>query len=47
MQIPADSKVCPICEFEFPSTSKSFVWIAVILLLAFLLTLLNSLFHFL
>ena len=47
MEIPEKSETCPVCGFEFPARSKSFVWIAVVLLLAFLLTLLNSVFHFL
>jgi hypothetical protein len=46
MEIPESSKTCPVCGFEFPVTNKSFVWIAVVLLLAFVLGLLGSVLHF-
>lgn len=47
MEIDENSKVCPVCSFEFPTRSKTYLWIAVGLLIVFLLTLLNSVFHFL
>jgi len=37
MEIDADSKVCPICQYEFPTQAKGDVWIAVILIIAFVL----------
>ncbi len=37
MEIPGDSKVCPICGYEFPSGSPGLKWIALLLALFFLL----------
>ncbi|MCI0750495.1 MAG: hypothetical protein L0Y35_01535 [Flammeovirgaceae bacterium] len=40
MEINADSKVCPICNYEFPKTSPVLKWVAVALILLFILLLL-------
>lgn len=37
MEVEVDSKVCPICQYEFPSQPKSIQWVAILLILAFLL----------
>ncbi|WP_420386390.1 zinc ribbon domain-containing protein [Roseivirga sp.] len=37
MEIDADAQVCPICQYEFPKQSKVSVWVAVFLIILFLL----------
>ncbi|MEL7002117.1 MAG: hypothetical protein AAFN93_05185 [Bacteroidota bacterium] len=37
MEIDAKSTVCPICSYEFPSTSKGYQIIAVLLVLLLIL----------
>lgn len=37
MEIDADSKICPICQFEFPQSNPVYTWVAVLLILLFLL----------
>ena len=37
MQIEKDEKVCPICQYEFPTQPKAFSWIAILLIIALLL----------
>jgi RNA polymerase subunit RPABC4/transcription elongation factor Spt4 len=37
MEIDADSKVCPICSYEFPQTNKTYSVVAIILLVLILL----------
>ena len=37
MEIDANSKVCPICNYEFPQANKSYKWIAILLIILFLL----------
>lgn len=40
MEVDADEKVCPICQYEFPSQPKGVPWVAallVIIILAWLL----------
>ena len=37
MDVDADSEVCPICSYEFPKASKFPRWIAVLLIILFLL----------
>jgi RNA polymerase subunit RPABC4/transcription elongation factor Spt4 len=40
MQIDADSKVCPICQYEFVQRPARLKWTAIILIILFLLYLL-------
>lgn len=37
MEIEEQAKVCPICQYEFPSQPKSIQWIAILLVIALLL----------
>ena len=37
MKIDADSKVCPICGYEFPSRPAIVKWVAILLVLLLLL----------
>lgn len=37
MQVGVEEKVCPICAYEFPTRMKGTSWVAIILILAFLL----------
>ena len=37
MEIDDASKICPICQYEFPQQSKLHVWVAVALRLLFML----------
>ncbi|MBT8195928.1 MAG: zinc ribbon domain-containing protein [Bacteroidia bacterium] len=37
MEIDAGSEECPICGYEFPRQSKSYIWVAVVLILLFVL----------
>ena len=37
MEIDADSKICPICAYEFPAHARFLKWIAILLILLFLL----------
>ena len=47
MQIDETKTVCPICSFEFPTTSRSGKWLALLLLAAFLLAFLGGIFSLL
>jgi hypothetical protein len=39
MEVPADSKVCPICSYEFTQAhSAGSRWLAILLIIAFLLS---------
>jgi RNA polymerase subunit RPABC4/transcription elongation factor Spt4 len=40
MEIDRNSKHCPVCNYEFPSTSPSLKWAALLLALLFLIYLL-------
>lgn len=40
MQIDEKAKVCPVCSYEFPVQSRFFQWVAILLVVAFLLMLL-------
>ena len=37
MQIDADSKQCPVCNYEFPPSNRGLKWVALALALLFLL----------
>ncbi|MEP2772410.1 MAG: zinc ribbon domain-containing protein [Fulvivirga sp.] len=37
MEVDAKSKECPICGYEFPGFSKGYQWIAIVLVIIFLL----------
>ncbi|MEN8251920.1 MAG: hypothetical protein ABFS32_23570 [Bacteroidota bacterium] len=37
MNIDADAKICPICQYEFPSSNRSYQLLAIILLIIFIL----------
>ena len=37
MQIDKDEKICPICQYEFPSQPKAISWVAILLILIVLL----------
>lgn len=37
MEIDAKAKVCPICGYEFPVTNKVFQWVAILLIILFIL----------
>jgi RNA polymerase subunit RPABC4/transcription elongation factor Spt4 len=37
MEVDADSKICPICSYEFPRSGKFPKWIAILLIILFLL----------
>ena len=40
MEVDARSKECPVCGYEFTGYSTGFKWVAVVLILIFLLYLL-------
>ncbi len=40
MPVPADAHECPYCHYEFPGQKSSLKWVALLVLLAFLLPLL-------
>lgn len=46
MEIDADSKICPVCEYEFPSSGKFRLWMIIVLLLVFVLIEVNMYWHF-
>jgi RNA polymerase subunit RPABC4/transcription elongation factor Spt4 len=37
MEIDAESKRCPVCDYEFPSMNSGLKWVAIVLALLFLL----------
>jgi RNA polymerase subunit RPABC4/transcription elongation factor Spt4 len=37
MEVDKEAKVCPICQYEFPTQAKGVTWVAVLLLVAILL----------
>ncbi|MEM7297301.1 MAG: hypothetical protein AAF391_03440 [Bacteroidota bacterium] len=37
MEIDAKEKICPICEYEFAEISTGYKWIAIVLIIVFLL----------
>jgi RNA polymerase subunit RPABC4/transcription elongation factor Spt4 len=37
MEIDADLKKCPVCGYEFPTLSKGYAWIAILLVILILL----------
>ncbi|UII32491.1 zinc ribbon domain-containing protein [Fulvivirga ulvae] len=37
MEVEADSKVCPVCGYEFPGFGKGIQWVAILLVLLMLL----------
>ena len=37
MEVDADSKECPVCGYEFTGYPTSYKWIAILLILVFLL----------
>ena len=37
MEIEAKAKVCPICQYEFAETAIGYKWIAILLIIVFLL----------
>jgi RNA polymerase subunit RPABC4/transcription elongation factor Spt4 len=36
MEIDADSRICPICGYEFPGTKMGYKWIAILLVILIL-----------
>ncbi|MGK7393342.1 MAG: hypothetical protein ACNS62_02175 [Candidatus Cyclobacteriaceae bacterium M3_2C_046] len=44
MEIDKDLNVCPICQYEFPKQSTSYQWIAILLVVLFVLFMLLSIF---
>ncbi len=40
MEVHKDSKICPICSYEFPQRSSVYQWVAILLVIVFLLTML-------
>jgi RNA polymerase subunit RPABC4/transcription elongation factor Spt4 len=38
MEINEKRKICPICSYEFPKKSPVYQWIAILLAIIFLLT---------
>ena len=40
MEVVRDAKVCPICQYEFPTQAKGLSWIALLLVLIILFWLL-------
>jgi RNA polymerase subunit RPABC4/transcription elongation factor Spt4 len=36
MEIDAESKMCPVCSYEFPARNNSLKWVALLLALLFL-----------
>ncbi|MBK8290122.1 MAG: hypothetical protein IPK96_03310 [Flammeovirgaceae bacterium] len=43
MEVDAKSKICPICGYEFAAHSPVIKWLAIILIVAFLIILLANL----
>ncbi|KPL05495.1 MAG: hypothetical protein AMJ73_00420 [candidate division Zixibacteria bacterium SM1_73] len=44
VKIPKDSRRCPICGYEFPQPkSRFFTWVAIILIILFLIPLIRLL----
>lgn len=41
MQIDADAKECPVCEYEFPSQTK-YQWMAAVMIVVFIIVILYS-----
>lgn len=37
MEIESAEKICPICQYEFPTQPKAFTWIAILLIIALLI----------
>jgi hypothetical protein len=37
MDIPSDSKTCPVCGYEFPRSNNGLRWIALALAILFML----------
>ncbi|HPM28932.1 MAG TPA: hypothetical protein PLJ60_01250 [Chryseolinea sp.] len=37
MEIDAKTKVCPICQYEFPAQNQWFKWLAIVLVILFIL----------
>ncbi|WP_421764799.1 zinc ribbon domain-containing protein [Ekhidna sp.] len=37
MKVDANSKVCPICQYEFAEFSTSYKWVAILLIVVMLL----------
>jgi hypothetical protein len=42
MEIDEESRTCPICGYEFPQVQTGYKWIALMLLLLFLLMILYN-----
>lgn len=40
MEIDARDTICPICSYEFPRRSKPLQWVAILLIIVFLLLIL-------
>ncbi|WP_111393088.1 MULTISPECIES: zinc ribbon domain-containing protein [Algoriphagus] len=38
MEVDANAKVCPICQFEFPKRSSWITWMAIFLVIIWLLS---------
>ena len=48
VEIPRDSRRCPICGYEFPQPkSRLFTWVAIILIILFLIPLIRLIISFL
>ena len=37
MEVDADAEVCPICQYEFTSQPKSYMWIAIVMAIILLM----------
>lgn len=37
MEIDSKAKICPICQYEFPRQASGTIWIAVLLIIVFVL----------
>lgn len=37
MEVDKKAKLCPVCQYEFPSTQKAYSWIAILLIIALLI----------
>lgn len=44
MEIDANSKVCPVCSYEFPKTNTASSWIVIFLIILFLVYMLIGIF---
>jgi RNA polymerase subunit RPABC4/transcription elongation factor Spt4 len=40
MEVDNDSKICPICSYEFPKQNPIYQWVAILVVIVFLLTML-------